>query len=314
MSTAFDSTLGVDVIGGYVTAILYGIFCLQCHIFFHGFGREGQLLKSSVVLLWILNTFHLILIVHFNYWYMVTNFGNIFVLQQHHPWSTPLFFLITPTTNLLVKSWFVHRVWILSGKNLLLTACLACGVIVSWAFGLAFSIELFVLPTFASYSKENWMFYTEFTVETLTDLAISASLCLFLLRQRKQTAFKQTFSIINILLIYTVNTGLLTSILCLISIITRILQPDNFYFFATYMILSGLYSNALLGSLNARDWFRQEPALIAIPLSNLTHGSSQQSRNAVSSAALNLDACAVHEQRSTQDPIHVEVDVIKAEL
>lgn len=277
------SIFGALILGGFATAILYGILCLQCFIFFEKFRREPRLIKYSIWLLWVMNSVHLALIVYSIYWYTVTNFNNEDVLLAPLPWSVPLVVLFTASTNLITQGWLTFRVWIMSQRNVFLTAVLAFSALVSWCFGMALSIELLTLPTFQSYAKINWLFYVEVTVEIVSDLAIALALCFFLWRATLtgMQVNHGTRYMLNILMAYTVNTGLLTSILCAVSLVVRLALPETFIFFGLFMTVSGLYSNSLLGSLNARDWFRKDPrtSLPTFHLNNVnrTHSSSGQS-------------------------------------
>ena len=51
-----------------------------------------------------------------------------------------------------------------------------------------------------------------------------------------------------------------------------------------YFQLIGLYTNALLGSLNARDWFRTNKNPISIPLRPLGPGATHSHRPGISLA------------------------------
>ncbi|KIP12265.1 hypothetical protein PHLGIDRAFT_328316 [Phlebiopsis gigantea 11061_1 CR5-6] len=62
---------------------------------------------------------------------------------------------------------------------------------------------------------------------------------------------------INTLLIYIVNTGLLTSIVAVAAVVTSIVMPNNFIFVSIYFVISELYSNSMLTSLNARQRLRK---------------------------------------------------------
>lgn len=116
---------------------------------------------------------------------------------------------------------------------------------------------------------------------------------------------RRTNSILNALIAYTINTGLLTSMMCFVSMITHAVMPHNFIFIGVYFPLSGLYSNALLGSLNARDWFRRETESIhaIIPLSSLRTASTEQIEEPSvnpSNSGIKVDAMPV--------AVHVQVE------
>ncbi|KAJ3487589.1 hypothetical protein NLI96_g3423 [Meripilus lineatus] len=102
----------------------------------------------------------------------------------------------------------------------------------------------------------------------LTDLLISAALIYYLLRSR--TGYKKTDHIVQRLMIFSVNTGLITMV-CSIAVILSFAFVNNSLLFAgLYSAASKLYSNSLFGTLNARQQLRKsdsndsEPAELKI--------------------------------------------------
>ncbi|OJT07753.1 hypothetical protein TRAPUB_1345 [Trametes pubescens] len=92
--------------------------------------------------------------------------------------------------------------------------------------------------------------YLNFASAVLADAAVAVTL-LCLLRGTK-TGNPRRDSAVGRLILYTVNTGLLTAADAAVALLTYGIMPRNFVFFAPYMILSHFYTNALFASLNAR--------------------------------------------------------------
>jgi hypothetical protein len=59
-------------------------------------------------------------------------------------------------------------------------------------------------------------------------------------------------TLINRLIVYSVNTGTLTSVFSVAVLVAYNLMPDNLVFIALYFILSKLYANSCLATLNTR--------------------------------------------------------------
>jgi len=81
------------------------------------------------------------------------------------------------------------------------------------------------------------------------------SLCHYLRNSRP--TFGRLGSVVNILIVYTINTGLVTVIDATAGLICFAVMPTNFVYVAFYLILSKLYLNAYLASLNARVSLRE---------------------------------------------------------
>ncbi|GJE90790.1 hypothetical protein PsYK624_069340 [Phanerochaete sordida] len=79
-------------------------------------------------------------------------------------------------------------------------------------------------------------------------------------------------------MIYTVNTGLITSVFAVADVTTCAAMPNNFIFVAIYFLLNGLYSNSLLASLNARDYLSRchESGMTPAPMTSIKFAQSVQ--------------------------------------
>jgi len=91
---------------------------------------------------------------------------------------------------------------------------------------------------------------TALSLGVATDIFTAASLSYFLHRMR--TGYKKSDTLINRLIIYSVNTGTLTSVFSAAVLISYNMMPDNLIFIALYFLLSKLYANSCLATLNTR--------------------------------------------------------------
>jgi len=82
------------------------------------------------------------------------------------------------------------------------------------------------------------------------DLLIAVAL--FYLLHRSRTGFKQTDSVISRLMLFTINTGLLTSICAVLCLVTFVLYPNDLIYVTFFFCLSRLYCNSLFATLNCR--------------------------------------------------------------
>jgi len=86
------------------------------------------------------------------------------------------------------------------------------------------------------------------------DILIAGSLCWFLNKNR--TGFSGMDSIINSITLYTIENGLLTCVVTILSLIFWITMPHNLIFLAMHFAISKMYANALLATLNSRKRLR----------------------------------------------------------
>ncbi|KAI0353729.1 hypothetical protein OH77DRAFT_1522287 [Trametes cingulata] len=84
------------------------------------------------------------------------------------------------------------------------------------------------------------------------ELTISAFLAYYL--YSRKTGVRRTNSIVNRLIALTVTTGMLTTVFLVANLITYTMAHDDLYSLLFNFLLAKLYSNALLTSLNSREY------------------------------------------------------------
>lgn len=163
---------------------------------------------------------------------------------------------MTGTIDLYVSCWFIYRVWILSQGNCTLVATLIIQAVSFEAMCTATTVKYATHPFFATYAKEQVFSDLALSLDFLSHLSNSISLCYYLRQISRRST--QTRSVTGALMFYIIQTGFLTALVCIACVILQALQPDNFIYVGVFFSLSNLYSNALLGSFNSRDWFRHQ--------------------------------------------------------
>ena len=80
-------------------------------------------------------------------------------------------------------------------------------------------------------------------------------LCCTVLRflaHRSRSASSQTYTMVSRMIVYIINTGLLTSFDAIGSLVSYAASPDAFIYICFFFALGRLYSNSLLATLNVR--------------------------------------------------------------
>lgn len=265
---AFGPLLGALLVGGLVSNILYGITCAQTFTYYRRHENDRLFLKLFVTVLWLLDTADVFIVGHILYWYMVVNYTNPLSLVSP-VWSLIVHVTFTSVSNFLVRGMFATRVWKLSHGNIILTGGLltlsltdlVCGIVITAkAFGLSLN----------GFSSLSTLLYLNSAASLTADAAVALSLCYFLYKSR--TGWAKTDSLITVLMLFSINTGLLTVLDAVASLITYAVMPTNLIFFAIYLCQSKLFINAFLATLNAREGLRAGgTGSVAIQLSRVTH-------------------------------------------
>ncbi|GJE99431.1 hypothetical protein PsYK624_156930 [Phanerochaete sordida] len=253
----FGSTLGTTLISGTIVAILYGTLNVQCYSFYHHYGLQSKYLASIVCLLWIFCTLHLVFTEINMYLIFVSNLGNVDLVVSASLWPVWAGSVVTVTTALVVQCWYCNRVWILSDKNQTLTYIPISMIVVSFGFGAATCAEMISKHgQFSEFEAIKWVALVTVASMSSADVYIATTLCVLLYKHRKHV-LPRTSSVLNIVMIYTVSTGLLTSVVSVSFIIALLALSGTWVWVGEYYLFCGLYCNSLLAWLNARGYLRE---------------------------------------------------------
>ncbi|KAF7432827.1 hypothetical protein PC9H_004770 [Pleurotus ostreatus] len=234
---SIDNTMGAALIGSVCAAVLYGVSCIQTWYYYDRYPTDAWYIKYLVASVWVFDTIHQVLISHTVYHYLVSNYTNPAMLAN---------IIWLSLICLLVQGFLTMRVWRMSNKNKILTFIVLCLVIAE--FG------MMQLQTWLELSQLKGLSMAVNVLAAAGDALIAASL-VFLLR-RSRTGFKKSDTMISRLIVFTVNTGLFTSICAVMSLVSIIVWGNTLIYVAFYFSLGRLYSNSLLATLNARQEIR----------------------------------------------------------
>ncbi|OCH85320.1 hypothetical protein OBBRIDRAFT_891239 [Obba rivulosa] len=277
-----DGTLGSLQICTMLSSALYGVTVIQTYIYFHQSSKDSVFYKTMIGLLWIMGTLHQIAICQMAYMYTVTDYGNIIALTKETRSIIAVVFL-SAFMDTGVRSLFCMRIWHLSGKNWFLAA-----VIMLFSLGEFVSLIVFAMRDefgihleFSAVRSLSPEFYVATVLTIVADSLIALSQVVLLWKRR--SGVPRTDSVMRTLIIYSINTGFLTTICALVLLITWATMPNNLVYDIFYAALPTLLYNALLATLNARQELREIASgtagliTLGIPLSAAAPTSSTMS-------------------------------------
>ncbi|KAM5533530.1 hypothetical protein V8D89_012809 [Ganoderma adspersum] len=271
-----ENTIGAILVGALVSALLSGTVTTQAFLYLRIYGGDDYkrnnviaftlwfvnmslvlgYLKGSHVPLRILDSLHLSMIFASCWIYLIRHYGDSDI-YDYIPWTIALTVAITAIVTLISHCFFAHRIYMLSGCSCLLTA-----PIVLLAFGrltaaLVSTSEMITLHSYGAFVDQvGWVFTTGLSLSTGVDVIITTTLIVLL--QRSRTGFSTvTDKLIDVVTLYTFETGLLTSITTAVSLICWLTMPRNLVFLALHFCISKLYATSTLATLNARKSLRK---------------------------------------------------------
>ncbi|KAI6111827.1 hypothetical protein EDD16DRAFT_1710173 [Pisolithus croceorrhizus] len=223
--------LGPIIIGTVLSGVLYGSAIVQVYLYYQRFPADDWKIKSLVAFEISIQTIHLAFLTVF-------------------PTPTVIAIILCSPIAVAVQGYFVLRVYRLSEQPLLL---IIGGVLVisKCALHLVFSIAAYIVRDAAPLVR-NWGWsITGFLVLSIACDTLIATALSHHLRLRK-TGFNRTSRIIDLIIVYTLATGLINSTTELAEAICFWTMDDNYVWLGLYVVESGLYTNSLLAALNSR--------------------------------------------------------------
>ncbi|CAK5271776.1 unnamed protein product [Mycena citricolor] len=151
-----DNSVGALSIGVTVATMLFGINCMQSFLYFAEHSqKDGLALKLFVGLLWLLELVTAVLINHGIFFYTVSNWGDLSVINEPTVWCVPSSSSL-PSQNrkpvagvfwsklgsvftfvaLMVQGFFAHRVYILGGRRKILPGIIIFLTLAQFAMGI----------------------------------------------------------------------------------------------------------------------------------------------------------------------------------
>ncbi|KAJ7112807.1 hypothetical protein C8R43DRAFT_133177 [Mycena crocata] len=253
MSTpGFDAapTIGALQIGVLFGVCLFGAVTVQVLLYYARFPHDPYALKGLVALVWCLDLGHTVAISNSIYVITVVQYGHpellIFVPNSLN-FGTLLSGFIAP----IEQSWFAYRLYKFSHSCYLPLLCVFLSALRACA-SIALGVIILRHTTVSDFIENwGWMIVTMLVVGVATDIILVLSLCYYLSAWRGD-GFKRMNRLVNRLMKWSIETGLITSVGAMALLICFIRMPDNYSWIAISVVLSKLFSNSFMFSLNSR--------------------------------------------------------------
>lgn len=255
------SVVAIQFIGLTISFVQLGIAAAQGFCYYRAFPHDIRMLQYLVVTVMILNVTGTLL-TSFMYWsFFVNCFRSTSPSCQAWDTAAMILLFVSITLPFMVQSFYCHRVWIISGKNIYVAIPIILFAVSSYVLGLilippqeagAFSSDA-ILKISAAGAFQS----------VLCDSTISLSVY-FYLRPERAGVHRTDTRIQNI----TEKFTIMGFLVCLLAISIFILYWANGFaaIGGVAMVLRSSYANSLLSTLNARKLpGRPQPMDIELP-------------------------------------------------
>ncbi|KAF8069211.1 hypothetical protein FPV67DRAFT_1110612 [Lyophyllum atratum] len=243
---------GPSLAGFMACCSLYGITCSQTAYYYRNYSHNPMFMKLLVGILFLLETVHLALLGHSAFFVFIfckvpENTPQALIVPRTYIVSFGLTIIITS----LVQALYGWRVWSVSKLHRwrdIMVLSIGVTSFAQFALGVGMDVMLFLRPGLTELHGPTLqgLYSAQLATAMTCDILISISLVYLLHRAR--TGLRSTENVVNRLILYSVNVGLLTSAMAIVTFATfHAVQQDTTFAFFTETI-SKIYVNSLLVS------------------------------------------------------------------
>lgn len=258
--------VGPVLIGALCNWFLLGGLTMQLYVYFLCFPRDHWWIKFSAYGLYILELGQTVLVTELAWTDLCAGWGIESTLLRID-WG----FSMTPIANGLIACWvqtyFAWRVLSL-GRNMFWKSVAVFILALSVTHASAAIISGVKLSTVVYLSSSQLvteiqdLFYLYLSAGAASNFVIAASMLYFVISTKRRMGWGKDFDKRITKLIRSIfETGALCSVTAFIDLAIYIHFGHNFAHVAIVMVLSKLYSNALMSSLNSRANFFESPSM-----------------------------------------------------
>ncbi|KAF7368884.1 hypothetical protein MVEN_00214200 [Mycena venus] len=251
-----NSSLGAFQIGVLVSYALFGVTTTQSCLYYSRFPDDSRGLKTLVAFVWFCEFAHAVCIGHGLYTYTISNYGNPQRLAGALPKSLATAVLFAGIIAASVQGFFTFRIYAFS-KQVYIPLFISVMVFVRLLAGLAVFVTALKMSSLAQTEAQcRWLLPGTWAVSSVNDLTITATLVVVLFKERTHVVHTRTAALVDKLIAWTIETGMLTSISGIFTLACYFTMKDNFVWLAVFMITARLFANNILASLNSRATLR----------------------------------------------------------
>ncbi|KAI0275178.1 hypothetical protein BC834DRAFT_965607 [Gloeopeniophorella convolvens] len=250
----FAYRVGPILIGNLLSWFLFGVLTMQLYVYYLAFPKDSLWIRFTAYGLFLFDLGQTIVITQVAWSTLCSGWGKPAALV-HTSWG----FALTPVASGIISAWvqifFAWRVWVL-GKNLFWKTVTTAIVAVALAQGtaaVAAGIKYAGINDAEKISEINPMVSVWLGGSVAADAMIAASMVYLLVGAKKHTTWnKKTNRRLTKLIRSTVETGVVSAAAASLDLGFYFGFSHNNLHTTIAIMLSKLYSNALMASLNSR--------------------------------------------------------------
>jgi len=242
-------TFGALFVGGITAAVFSGIVTAQTFSYFRNYPKDAKEIKLLVGVVWLLDFSHTIFVSTSLWDHLIAHFGNVERID-YIPWSLAMTIAFTAILTFPVHLFFIYRIFTLSNHNYFLAFPLTILASARLCFACLTTAKLITLRSLKRFVElYTWSFTSGLALSSLIDVLVTGLLCYLLLTHKQNSSLN---GVLDKLMLYTFENGSVTCAAAFTSLVCWLTNHTNLIFMGLHFVISKLYANSLLASLNTR--------------------------------------------------------------
>ncbi|EJD03594.1 uncharacterized protein FOMMEDRAFT_145868 [Fomitiporia mediterranea MF3/22] len=251
---AYGALWGPPLIATFVAAIVYGISVLQTFYYYSHHGkRDGPGWLILVAAIFVLDSAAMGLFMYCAYYYSIMSWGIPEMLDPDVK-EFPTEYIITTFLAFIVQNFYINTIRALRAP-IIITILLFLTSLTAFSAGLilpAVQLKLAFIHTIVVAPLNHLAFNIARGTALACDVGIVIVLCwLFSIRK---TGVRRANNVLDALIMFSVQRGVLQAIVQTGEVLAYAIKSDGIYFLPFHVIVSRIYCNSLLATLNSRDY------------------------------------------------------------
>ncbi|KIP03747.1 hypothetical protein PHLGIDRAFT_226424 [Phlebiopsis gigantea 11061_1 CR5-6] len=192
-----------------------------------------------VGIIWLLDFLHSMMVFISTWISFVDRFGDVAGMDRI-AWSVGPTVTLTASVTFFSHCFFIHRIYILSGGNKWLAY--PSLVLVFFRVGAAAgsTSKMIILASYSRFSAEYaYIFTMGLCAAVILDVINTAAMCYYL--RRNKSGFSTMNTIIDALILYTVETGAITSAVQIATLACWLSMPNNLIFLGLHFMIITIF-------------------------------------------------------------------------
>ncbi|KAJ6590997.1 hypothetical protein DFH09DRAFT_1306637 [Mycena vulgaris] len=276
VSLNLNTTIGALQIGVLISYVLLGVTTTQTYIYYCRFPNDSPKLKALVAAVWVCEMAHAFCVGHTLYVYTILGYAHPERLAGPLPASLDTALLLSSVIGVCVQGFFSFRIYTFS-KKLHISILIWVMIFLRFVGSIVIFATALRMASLPQYEAQwGWLATAIWSVSAANDVVIAATLVVLLhakrtdmlKRQGPSSRMGRTGPILDKLIAWTIETGVVTSVWNIATLACFVIMKKNLIWLAMFSINARLFSNSLLACLNSRAALRamdEAPVSLSLP-------------------------------------------------